>query len=337
MIIELNKILNKNDANEVQHMRTQLELHGWCFVRLPEELIPKSNLITDLTNFFEDKVSKNKYSSRSQIYGYSKVDHKEGIKLLTGNYFKDLVRKQLVPRQGHLVESLNYLSQAFDAISKRLIEILDEQCVFQEKPSIRTLIERADLPLKDEHFGMLDIVSYFNEKSGVHAPDDASSVNDVNCVEHYDPGLLSISILSTLQGLQLKDRLTNQWIDGPLDANIGVIWLGEIASRITNNRLKPGIHRVIYPDVSKRRLTIWYEVCTTEQLESLSGKKKTEPMPEGTVVFDGLPTTKPINVLPGENRLDFLKRIEMSRGLSVSKAGPPRYIPTKHDFSFSSN
>ena len=337
MVVNLKKILKHNDSQEIKKMQTLFEQHGWCFVKLPKELIPESKLVKDLTTFFESDKSKQEYSNEAQIYGYSKVDHKEGFKLLTGSYFKEMTSNGLFIPYGDVLTQMNYLCQAFDAVTKRFIEVLDQHCVFQEKPSLPTLIEKADLPLNEEHFGMLDIVSYFNQKSSSETSNNASSTNEVNCVAHYDPGLLSISILSTFQGLQLQDRSTGQWIDGPLESNLGVIWLGEAASRITNNRLKPGIHRVIYPVEQERRLTIWYELCTTQQLENLSDKNKTEPMPGGTVMFDGLLDAGPIKVLEGETRLQFLKRIEMSRGLSMSKVGSAHYVATKHDFSFTSN
>ncbi|CAF3467980.1 unnamed protein product [Rotaria socialis] len=85
------------------------------------------------------------------------------------------------------------------------------------------------------------------KKCGFQPPQNEQSAEEVNCVPHYDPGLLSISILSTHEGLQLKNMTNNEWIDELLQPNIGVIWLGEAAYRTTQNRLKPGIHRVIYP------------------------------------------------------------------------------------------
>ncbi|CAF4379689.1 unnamed protein product, partial [Adineta steineri] len=87
---------------------------------------------------------------------------------------------------------------------------------------------------------MLGIVSYFDTNRSVQPPPSNGQIIDqVSCVPHYDPGLFSISILSTHEGLQLKDMTNNEEIDGPLESNIGVIWLGEAASRITGNRLKP--------------------------------------------------------------------------------------------------
>ena len=236
-----------------------------------------------------------------------------------------------------LIFSLNYLSQVMDSVTKRLIEVLDQHSVFQQQPSMTSLIERADLPLVDDHFGMLDIVSYFNEKNGFEPPSNGQSTEEVNCVPHYDPGLLSISILSTYEGLQLKDMTTDEWIDGPLEPNIGVIWLGEAAARVSENRLKPGIHRVVYPREAKTRLTIWYEICTAEQLQSISTENKNEMMADGTVFFKNLPNASVITVRSGENKLDFLRRVEMAHGLSMSKMGPPIYRLPKHNVSYPTN
>ncbi len=130
---------------------------------------------------------------------------------------------------------------------------------------------------------------------------------------------LSISILSTHEGLQLKNMMNNEWIYGPLDPNIGVIWLGEAASRITQNRLKPGIHRVTYPQEEKCRLTIWYEVCTIKQLRGLSNMKTNDRLTGGAVTFQNIPGSAEMTVLPGETKLDFLKRVEKVFGLSIFK------------------
>ena len=331
-IIDLNKILNSNDVGEIRRMETEFQTNGWCFVLLPKELIPDSNLVNGLVNFFKPDSWKGENTQRSEIYGYSKLNHKEGIKLLTGDYFNQFANKGLVPER--LVVPLNYLSQVFDAVSQRLIELLDQHSIFQKRPSLSSLIKRADLPPIREHFGMLDIVSYFNEKSGFEPPQNGQSTEEVNCVPHYDPGLFSISILSTHEGLQLKNMVDDQWVDGPLEPNMGVIWLGEAAARVTDNRLKPGIHRVIYPREAKTRLTIWYEVCTIEQLRNISDGKKEEIMAGGSVSFKNLPESTPIAVGSGEKKLDFLRRVEMAYGLSMSKAGPPFYRLEKHDLPY---
>ncbi|UJR11872.1 hypothetical protein I4U23_016051 [Adineta vaga] len=332
VIIDLNKILNSTDSTEIQRMKNEFETNGWCFVYLPPDMIPNSELHHELSQFFQHDKRKNIYSQSVPIYGYSKVNHKEGIKLLTGSYYGKFANKGLIPY--NLVQPLNYLSQVFDAVTKRLIEILGQHSVFQQEPSLSSFIEQGDLPWNDEYFGMLDIVSYFNDKNGFQPPEVGESTEEVNCVPHYDPGLLSISVLSTHEGLQLRNMVTNQWIDGPLEKNIGVIWLGEAAARISQNQLKPGIHRVVYPQRAKDRLTMWYELCTIAQLRNLSGDEINEPMDEGTVIFENLPGSKPITVLPGETKLEFLRRVEMAKGLSTSKSGPPRYQLEKHDIPY---
>jgi hypothetical protein len=161
VIIDLNKILNWNDywndSMEVKRMQREFELHGWCFVILPTDLIPDSNLIDAISQFFKFNNQKSKYSQSPPIYGYSKVDHKEGIKLLTGSYFNQLANKGLVPWT--LVQLLNYLSEVLDAVTKRLIQILDEHDVFQQQPSLSSLIKRTDLALRDEHFGIFLILT----------------------------------------------------------------------------------------------------------------------------------------------------------------------------------
>ena len=132
----------------------------------------------------------------------------------------------------------------------------------------------------------------------------------------------------------MKDRTTDQWIDGPLKPNIGVIWLGEAAARVTDNRLKPGIHRVVYPRKAKTRLTMWYEVCTIEQLRNISSEKKDEVMAGGTVIFKNLPGSAPITARSGEKNVKFSRHVEMAHGLSSSKMGPPTYRLENHYLSY---
>jgi len=331
-VIDLNKILQENDGDQIKQMQIELESNGWCFVQLPKELILSESQTQMMFDYLTKSSDKTRCVQRRPIYGYSKMQHKEGFKFLTGSYFGRLANKGLVP--GRLMELLNYLSQHFDATTKRLIEVLDQYQVFQEEPSLEKLSEKANLPINEEHFGMLDIVLYFNDKNGFEAPINGENTDEVNCVPHFDPGLLSLSILSTLEGLQLKDLTTNTWIDGPLESHLGVIWLGAAAARVTNNRLKPGIHRVIYPKKKQPRLTMWFEVCTIEQLRNINEENADETMQSGDVTFDGLLNASPIRVLPGEKKLDFLRRIEMARGLSMSKAGPPRYHLKKYPIAY---
>ncbi|CAF1532134.1 unnamed protein product [Adineta ricciae] len=130
--------------------------------------------------------------------------------------------------------------------------------------------------------------------------------------------------------------LSATW-DGPLESSVGVIWLGEAAARVTKNRLKPGIHRVVYPKIAGIRLTMWYEVCTTTQLKSLSEEKQNEVMAGGNVVFDNLPESRAFLAQPGESKIRFLRRVEIASGLTISKAGLPRYELEQHNISYPPN
>jgi hypothetical protein len=64
---------------------------------------------------------------------------------------------------------------------------------------------------------MVDIVSYFNKRPQVGS--------DLNVAQHFDPGLISLNILSTLPGLQFLAG--EEWIDIPQQSNMGVLWLGK--------------------------------------------------------------------------------------------------------------
>jgi len=130
------------------------------------------------------------------------------------------------------------------------------------------MARKADIPIAwTSHFGMLDMAHYFNKNvPKTPPPAMGSSVEEVNCVPHYDPGLLSISFFSDNEGLQLFDPTTQKWVDGPLTSTTAVIWLGEAALKASKKKpLKAGVHRVIYPKNRKPRLTMWYEVCTVKQ------------------------------------------------------------------------
>lgn len=83
-------------------------------------------------------------------------------------------------------------------------------------------------------------------------------------------------------------------------------------------------------------MTVWYEICTIEQLRNVSAKSDDEPMAEGIVTLQNLPGSPPITVLPGERKLEFLKRVEMSTGISMRKSGPRFYTLQKHDISYPS-
>jgi hypothetical protein len=263
-------------------------------------------------------MDKSQYQS-SNALGYSRVDHKEGIKVLIDQYG---LQNDHPPLTNGVEQTLQYLAILFDNLTGILKSIIFKMPVFAQSPA------KATVSLS--HLGMLDIVHYFNERTGpVEQPEVGLNTHEVNCVPHFDPGLFSLSILSTCDGLQLKDQLKHQWIDGPNNfehgqSSIGVIWLGEAASILTENRFKSGIHRVVYPRIPHQsRLTIWQEVCTEAQIKlSVQQDGKDILIPGGTVIqMSNQPNSRPLRVQTGGESVDeFMKRVERRRGLSLSKS-----------------
>jgi hypothetical protein len=181
----------------------------------------------------------------------------------------------------------------------------------------------ADLPvafMNQDHCGMIDVAHYFNRKTTSNPPPPlGESIEDVNCVPHYDPGLFSISFYSSLEGLQLLEPATNMWVDGPINTDpeqqdIAVLWLGQAALKV-NASLKNGIHRVIYPQTLNPRLTMWYEVCTVNQVVEPEDKV----VKEKKVKVPNLVGGKEIEVKEGEKLKDVLQKIERFRGVPTSK------------------
>ena len=337
--------LSIGDSNEINRLQDEFETNGWCFIRLPDQngqLIDKLDEVqkTLSTFFTQHQMEKLRHES-SNAFGYSRVGHKEGIKILTdehglGNYHRPLTTD--------VEQTLQYLAVLLNDLITVLKSIILNMSILAVSPT------KEMVPLSS--LGMLDIVHYFNERTGpVEPPEIGLNTDEVNCVPHFDPGLFSLSILSTCDGLQLNDRLQNKWVDGPNNSEydqryIGVIWLGEAASILTENRFKSGIHRVVYPRrPHTSRLTIWQEVCTVAQIETLlpqdnvrSSDKLSNDfikpfehpsiqhnnfLPAGaSVTMTNQPNSEPFLILSRDETLTgFMKQVEDKRGLSMSKSG----------------
>jgi len=275
-IISLDKIMNKDEAT-LAELHRQFSSRGFCFVLFPTATMPGTSEfyitheswemkegVLDLLHAFFKQEDKEKLANTDSNYGYSKVEHKEGLHLLTGYKWENF---SLPPA---LVASLSRVSYSLDDFSMSMIE---SYFVPQFGMNKATVAHKADLPLAfGGAVGMLDIAHYFNRTTAQLSP-SSRNIDEVNCVPHYDPGLFSVSFLSTLEGLQLYDPEQNTWFAGPVNThpgqeNIGVIWLGEAAVRVSDGKLKGGVHRVVYPRISQPRLTMWYEACTVNQVNA---------------------------------------------------------------------
>lgn len=290
-----------------------LRTRGWCFVEL-DEVLRCDALVRGLGDFFaQDDATKRRYTAPFS-YGYSRVDHKEGLRLLTGSRLARM--SAWIPPE--LAQSITAFARVIDT---RMLAATIALCKDLFGCTTQELAERADLPAGyTQHFGMLDAARYFNARAGVEAPAMGADVGDVNCVPHYDPGLFSLSFFSSTEGLQLQDPATGAWIDGPVNTragerSIGVLWTGAAAARASHGAVRAGVHRVVYPRAPGERLTLWYEMPTIAQVaEPLNAA-----MSGGEVVIPNLPGAAPMRAAEGEKVFDFLLRVERTRGLPMSK------------------
>jgi hypothetical protein len=259
-------------------------------------------------------LEKSQYES-SNAFSYSRVGHKEGIKVLIdqhglANYHHRLTK--------NVEQTLQDLATLCNSLTNMLKFVIFKMPILAKSP-MKDMVPLSPL-------GMVDIVHYFNERTGpVEQPNVGLNTDEVNCVPHFDPGLFSLSILSTCDGLQLNDRLQNKWIDGPNNSQpdqhyIGVIWLGEAASILTQNRFKSGIHRVVYPRIPHTsRLTIWQEVCTVTQIETLLPQKEKHVVISDSTTNQMMPQPKSVTRYV---RPDGMRPLEDERGISKSKSHP---------------
>jgi hypothetical protein len=261
---------------------------------------------------------KDKFSAQ-ESFGYSRVDHKEGLRFLTGPRWwasKDFVPPEMLT---------DFQSYAFtlDKSMMRLMMALTTPLFGKKTPT--EMARAADIPVAwGQHIGMLDTAYYFNNNPDVPSspPAMGESIDDVNCVPHYDPGLLSLSVLSTCEGLQLQDPVTKEWHDAPTQSGWGVVWTGHAAVEVSEGKVPAGIHRVVYSKNKVPRLTMWYEVCTVKQCEppAGSGDNVNEPQQQQKgIKVSNAPTAMMMMVPSTSSPAELLKKIERRTGLPPSK------------------
>jgi hypothetical protein len=330
----LTSILTRpNNKDAINKLVSDLKQRGWSFIQLDETLLPPQPLIDMLLKFFTVATQDQKdASSAAGSLGYSRVDHKEGLRLLTGDRWH--LSKAFVPPP--LVPALSEYSYTLDESIMQLLLTISEP-LFGKDPV--QMARSADLPVAwGGHIGMLDTAYYFNNNPGAPTspPPMGESIDDVNCVPHYDPGLLSLSVYSSHEGLQLQDPATKQWYDAPTERGWGVVWTGHAAVACSNGAVPAGIHRVVYPKDKEPRLTMWYEACTVTQCEppgpseSTAANQKQHQSSQKPITISNAPTAK-MTVPKYANRQDILKHIERRTGLPLSKVmriddsfhGPP--------------
>eukprot|EP01122_Echinamoeba_exundans_P013266 TRINITY_DN5761_c0_g1_i1.p1 TRINITY_DN5761_c0_g1~~TRINITY_DN5761_c0_g1_i1.p1 ORF type:complete len:378 (-),score=52.48 TRINITY_DN5761_c0_g1_i1:206-1339(-) len=300
----------------IASLQTQLSTKGWSIVRLPSKLCDENvaTLQKHAMDFFATPESEKSKASEKFGFGFSKTNHKEGIRIVSrgeqiGNNFPE-----------PLSSDLTAISAACDELSPHIMGILSQKLF--EFTSTDDLAEKANLPSACRPVSMIDIAHYFNNESAIDPPEHGLSVKEVNCVPHIDPGLLSISFLSSAEGLQLHDPVKNVWVSGPnswleSQRNLGVLWLGEAARIASSGNFIPGVHRVIYPKSKGDRLTMWFEICTKTQLEGPAAKFMEEDAEILIPAIKG-PNAKK-KVKKGDKLENVLREVEFDMGVPMSK------------------
>jgi len=262
------------DLETVASVETDLRRRGWALVELTREL---SEAVTDarepLEAFFGKKETYKTRFAHPPIFGFVQVPHKQSLRVLTG----ERLQEQRLPQEcGANVRRLAALLDT--AIVGVAGSLLQGTSLFPIIGSVNALGRMLDLPLlqegADKPFAMLDVAYYLNDR--IPGDGGAGTLPPMNCVEHYDPGLFSLSVLSTEAGLQLYDQGSDEWVDAPaVDGGsraqpiVAVLWSGTAAVDGSKGAIKPAIHRVQYPkEAGRPRMSMWLELCTAAQEHS---------------------------------------------------------------------
>jgi len=143
-------------------------------------------------------------------------------------------------------------------VSGKILFGTDDPSAMAEQLHLPLLLKNDGVP----KWAMIDVAHYFNDQSKF---DESPLPPDLNCASHYDPGLITLSVLSTAPGLELFNPATDTWTPHTGDdESLAVLWCGQAASDASKGVIKPAIHRVIRK-VGHPRMSMWYEICTAEQ------------------------------------------------------------------------
>ena len=271
-ILSLSQIL-QNNPQSIYRFSNAIKTRGWVFVSLPPKLVSNvDQSIDEVKQFFAHDTHQKKYFLKKPVFGYFDTTHKESFRFLTGQRLSE----HQIPQNFNKIKSLINVS---DKIMYK-ISILCSESLF---PNIIAQGKKHHIPLfsSSKYWGMFDITKYYND----------GTRKEINCEAHYDPGLLSLHLRSTEPGLQLQDE-NGKWINAPTDPNVGIIWAGDVATKI-NPQIHHGMHRVLNlkKSVGKPRIALWHEICTEAQEHTELINTKIDKL-AALESLSGIPTSK---------------------------------------------
>lgn len=269
--ISLTQIL-QNNREAINQLNRGLITRGYALVEMPSDLVQQvDDCLSTLETFFARDKSFKKGFAKAPIFGYFDVTKKESFRVMTGPRLNEHrlpigfeAHKDLALTLDQIMHTVALVSGLFPCLMQRSKE------------------DDLDIPLFNvkKRWGMFDVALYQRDQKGDKGSNLSLPIasDKVECQEHYDPGLLSISVRSTQPGLELKDEF-NRWI--PMrnylkeNKNIAIIWAGNAAS-VINPQVKRCVHRVVCNSMNDQnnsmmnlpenpRIAIWYEICTADQ------------------------------------------------------------------------
>ena len=180
-------------------------------------------------------------------------------------------------------------------------------------PYINEHAKSLDIPLfkEKDKWAMFDIAKYHND----------GKRQKINCEEHFDPGLLSLSLRSTQPGLQLKDE-NGKWIKPPFAKDIAILWTGDAAVKF-NPTLKRGYHRVINGELNVPRIAMWHEICISSQEHK---ELISKPEPEKVIEREAKKQKVEYELDPKKQNIKIEldpKKFEGDSGIPMSKSMSP--------------
>ncbi len=231
--------------NVVQNIREDLKTRGFAFLCLPDHLnylIHKCAKEADKFFTCPDDNLTEQYKELQQqyyfcepVFGYFRVPHKEVFRFRTGTKIND----QELPTFKHTKQLSALLDNTLHNIAEQIF------------PGVK---EKLSPHIPFEKWALFDMVKYSNK---IVRP------NNLNIVEHHDPGLLTFSFVSSAPGLELLNE-HGEWIKVDITQSCGgaVLWTGN-AVKLYDDSYPTCKHRVT--TTNEPRLAIWYEICTYEQ------------------------------------------------------------------------
>eukprot|EP01084_Bolivina_argentea_P261657 442282_1 len=288
--ISFAKLTNySSDIDEINKFMQQIETHGWCRINeLTTTTTPKPTESIIRQFFNQNMQIKKTYSNAEHNIGYICSSTDERLRALTGKIYNNT--------QLDSDTISNKLCNIMDTVGLKIFKIICKHIIKQDWIKISSqneicltrnyfysyklsmiiashwsnhificddiilLISRyyAAKNKKRFNYGMLEAIQYNKQLEN----------SSFSVKEHFDVGFCVFGLGETCQGLQLFDRIKNEYINADFNNSAIYVWLGVKVHELCNGRIPVGLHRVKWN--IQNRISYLYEICIGQQIQSLS-------------------------------------------------------------------